>query len=284
MSDKAIVTLLIGERTAHEWKRWFARTWVPYAERHGYEIVVLTDPIDRSPRARTREPHWQKLLTLEHPRVRAFERVVWLDHDILINPNTAPCIVSHHGCDRIGMVSEKTKRETVPAYRDNLARRWGEIAGVSDAIPDRYRRAGLPGDVDDTSNAGVIVLRPDAHAPVLREVYETYEENDHTSKEEVPLCYHLFKHGLVEPLDPRFNRLWAYEMAEHYPHLLRPDRHADHTEVWPLVSAAWHNNWFLHFTADKLVLGDDTYRVRDDVRYVIMADNVLSLRGRLMRR
>jgi len=274
---KAIVTVLIGDQVQNEWTNFFSSTWVAYAKKHGYDIIALRNFIDKSERATERPPHWQKLLILEHESTRDYEDVVWLDHDILINPNRAPCIVSHHASDMIGIVSQKRSYETTPGLKEFSAERRGRMVNRP-PVPASvcYERAGLPGDVDDTGNAGVLVYKRSRHAEVLRHIYDTYESNDFSAKEQVPLTYHLFKHGLVKSLDRRFNMSWASEMFWHYPFLHRIKARDDPKMMSLCTTTAWNNSWFMHFQADVFGFGLNpdgslmsSYRSRDDVRFVI---------------
>ena len=61
MSERvAIVTLALGGRFAASWRRSCEANWAAYADRHGYDVVCLTEPLDRSERAQGRSPSWQK--------------------------------------------------------------------------------------------------------------------------------------------------------------------------------------------------------------------------------
>ncbi|HLN23429.1 MAG TPA: hypothetical protein VK558_05540, partial [Patescibacteria group bacterium] len=92
-ATKALVTILIGDSYIAMWERLFASTWRAYCEKHGYDLIVIKEYIDKSDRALTRGPHWQKCLILEREEVRKYDRVVWVDADIAINFHNAPCIV-----------------------------------------------------------------------------------------------------------------------------------------------------------------------------------------------
>lgn len=255
-SDKAIATILIGEAFQNLWKRRMAPTWEAYAARHGYDIVVVDDYIDKGPRGKERSPHWQKCLILEDERVRRYRDVAWLDADILINHHTAPCIVAATEPGRVGLVSSREKEFVSPVSRDNLVSRCVDLLpppmrdGLPKSCRERYLRAGLPDGVDDYANTGVLVLRPAEHAEILRRVYDTREENPFTAKEEACLSHALFESGLAQALDPRFNTAWSSMMVEHYPFLLLEEARSDPILVAMAVNAAWSNVWFMHFTAD----------------------------------
>lgn len=255
-NHKALATLVIGDAFQQEWKRRMEPSWRAYGERHGYDIVAVDDYIDRSPRGRERTPHWQKCLILEDERVRAYEDVVWVDADVMINAHTAPCIVAATEPGRIGLVSSRHQDYESPLSRDNLVRRCHQLvpADRRDGLPkscrERYIQAGLSGDVDDYANTGVLVLKPKEHAGLLRHVYDSYEETSFTAKEEACLSHGIFDSGLAQHLDPRFNVAWFHQMVEHYPFLMLEEARRDPLVIALAVNAAWSNVWFMHFTAD----------------------------------
>ena len=46
--DVAIVALAIGEPYLSNWQKYCAPSWQAYAKKHGYDIIVLTEPLDRA--------------------------------------------------------------------------------------------------------------------------------------------------------------------------------------------------------------------------------------------
>lgn len=253
--SKCLVTLVIGDQYKAMFETHFKPTWVKYADKHGYDLVIIDDYMDDSEAGRARTPHWQKCLILEHPRVREHDDAVWVDSDIIINYHTAPCIVSQNEPGRIGVVTHADRFPT-PEKIDNARNRmfkaspsgWiGDELDISNA--DLYRKAGLPGDVDGLANTGVMVFKPGTHAPLLREVYDTCTENPYSAKENMPLSYHLFKSGLVHGLDLRFNKLWDECYFENYPFFKVENYRADLRLSALCVNTAYHNAWFLHFLA-----------------------------------
>ena len=237
------------------WSTRFKKTWEKYAEIHGYDIVVIDDYIDVSEKGKSRSPHWQKCLILEHPKVKKFDDVVWIDSDILINYHTAPCIVEHNASGKIGAVTQGDRfpnREKI----DNVLMRMrsgtpAEWMRDNPAItyPEMYMRAGLAGDINDVINTGVLVLKPERHAALMRRVYDEGVENRFSAKENMPLSYRLLKDGMVNPLDIRFNKLWDEAYFEAYPFFKVENFRADQRMAALCVNMAFQNAYFLHFLA-----------------------------------
>src|SRR5437870_3310658 len=88
----AIVSIVIGDRYQTAWDRACKSTWTAYAQKYGYDIVIIQCHLDESDRARARSVSWQKLLVLSQPWARHYERVVWVDSDIVFS-KTAPDIL-----------------------------------------------------------------------------------------------------------------------------------------------------------------------------------------------
>ena len=57
-----------------------------FCERYDYDLICFSDSIDSSVRASLRSVAWQKLICHEHPKLRDYDYILWLDADVLINP------------------------------------------------------------------------------------------------------------------------------------------------------------------------------------------------------
>lgn len=266
---KALTTMVIGSDYRSMWDGLYRRSVEAYAERHGYELVVIDAAIDPRPKAAERTPHWQKCLILEHPRLRDREHVAWIDADIFVNFHAAPCIVEHYraadaGRGGIGAVPWGATFTSQEALDNRWHRAHRHGSGIfrrdrGPTPPERYAEAGLPADQPDMVNTGVLVLRPDRHTAFLREVYETGTENPYSAMEQMWLSYRIHQDGLLTALDPRFNKIWSEEVVQNYPFLLNTATRQQLPVIALCVTAAWLNGYFLHFLADGLTRGDVRY-------------------------
>ncbi len=261
MSSKALVTVILGEFHQRLWKQAYAESWRRYAERHGYDIVVIEDHIDPSDRGRTQlAPHWQKCLILEHPRVKDYDWAVWLDADVLINYNTAPCIVSQLSGDGVGgILHSQANRFNARAQvvRDERTFALNRHLGFADpyglgrepTVAERYILSGVE-PRDDMINTGVLVLQPRKHAAMMRHVYDGATRNDILGGEMMRLSAEILRRGLVAPLDPRFNADYASESLEAYPYLFLPKYNEKNVTNYTLhvlaATTIWNNNYFIH--------------------------------------
>lgn len=261
-NSKALVILAIGKPYVAMWGQHYRPSVEKYAAKNGYDVIVIEDYIDQSPRAQERTPHWQKCLILEHPDVQGYEDVVWLDADININFHHAPCIISSNPePDKIGLVSHNTTFSSPELweYRWDRSHKYGTGAFARDRAPtvaERYAEAGLPTDMPDMVNTGVMVLKRSRHGELLRWVYDNCEENERSAMEQMPLSYHIFKNDMFASLDPRFNKTWSEEMVHNYGFLMNGPNRKNQILIAYCVTTAWLNNYFLHFLADGMSRGD----------------------------
>ena len=119
MTKKAIVTLAIGRTYSERFEQFCRKNWTAYADRHGFDLFVIEEPLDSSERARRRSPAWQKCLILSVAPLADYERVVWVDSDICINP-ASPSILEGVPMMRIGATDEH--RFPTPGVRQALLR------------------------------------------------------------------------------------------------------------------------------------------------------------------
>jgi alpha-N-acetylglucosamine transferase len=247
MTDKALVTILIGEEYKQFWQNNCQKSWEQYANKHNYDIVLIEEPIQED----SRTAHWQKLLIFEHPKVKKYDRVAWVDADIVINFAGAPCVFEATEEGTIGVVSRRAKM-TDEKYCEVLE--WVQKNNIREAIQEnapmsieeRYEKAGLEGDVNDSCNAGLMVLEP-KHREILERVYENYEANPLSSKENQFLSYEIFKYGNLTRLNPRFNTIFEMKLLQHYPFTRVQGENFSMKTLAYIVNTIFYNSYFLHF-------------------------------------
>src|SRR3972149_742593 len=222
--SKAIVTLAIGHRYRTSWRRFCEANWRQYTDKHGYDLICIEEPLDSSARASQRSPAWQKCLILSQSFAREYERVVWLDADILINSRAAPCVVDAVPVEKAGAV--EVFSEPKPELNADALRRmyeyWGPVTIANYSPEDYYRNWGLPGGFDKVLSSGTLVLSPAHHREILEHVYYGYEEKGgpEWNLEMRPLGYELQKAGVVHWIDHRFVLNWYEYRFLYYPFLI----------------------------------------------------------------
>jgi hypothetical protein len=280
--DKALVTLTIGRGYRDRWEKLCEPGWRAYAEKHGYDIVRIDRPLDTTQRAVNRSPAWQKCLVAGHPEVMRYNRAVWLDADIVINAEDAPCVVQGVPEEKVGAVNDWGDPET---FRIRLARQAvrSGAQGKKSALPRTpaayYADFGLFPGFESVVQTGVMVLSPRRHRELLEMVYYSFEDRGEAfwNYEMRPLSHELLKAGVVHWIDSRFNARWLAFKLTYYPFLfaenggsrargvigmvlraLDPAGAPVSAKTRECVTAAFLNSYFLHFagcgTSDMTVL------------------------------
>jgi hypothetical protein len=228
MSKKtAIATLLVGSEFQHRWEIQCSDNWRQYSKTFGHDLILVNEPLDRSSRAQSRSPSWQKCLLFEQERFQKYDQVAWIDSDVLFNMAEPKDIIAGVPEVKVGAV-DAYGDPTPELNAKALERLWKLVSRNSDSRPpsgyhncpqDVYRLYG--GEIQPLArmmNAGIFVASPRHHASVFTHVYDNYEDRGNPSYyENVPLSYELVKRDLVHWLDPKFNHLWAWSKLLHYP-------------------------------------------------------------------
>ena len=224
---KAIVTLAIGDKYHQHWKHSCEVSWNAYGRQHGFDVICIDKPLDDSERARKRSPAWQKCLILSQEFSQRYERIIWIDSDILINNHAAPAIDDGVPLEKVGAVEEFTYAREAGARRHVLLQRlysYWDKAVINYAPEEYYTKYGLPGTFNKVVQTGVLVMSPRHHRALLEKAYNDYEEKGGPEwKYEMRLLsYELLKADAVHWIDRRFNLVWIYSLFLHYPFLLNP--------------------------------------------------------------
>lgn len=240
----AIVTLALGDEYRRRWDSACRPGWEAYAARHGYDLIVLTEALDGCERARARSPSWQKLLICGRPFAERYDRLVWLDADMVVNP-AAPAVTAGVGPDRVGAVDEFGS-PSPDEHRRRLRRAVAleDDDGVrAETADDYYRLAGLEPAFEHVVQGGLLVVSPEHHRELLEHVYHEHEDV-YRDYEMSALSWELQRAGVVQWLDPRFNLLWPHHKALHAGFLQVYPRHPRAMKV---KERALRDSFFLHF-------------------------------------
>lgn len=284
---KAIVTMAIGEKYVEEFETLVRRNWERYAERHGYDLYVLTEPIDAAGVNDRKSVHWQKLLIAMLAPLQRYDHVVWIDGDVLINPYTAPCIVAQTTTDKIAVaefISPVNAGETIGARFELFSRKFHhEVTGMvlltepEADIDDRSIDSVLSAGARRRAliNTGVFVCQPKRHAEFLSRIYLAHDADaPDGSLEQTPFGQALFESDMVEFIDARFNMPWSLYAARYYPFLFDMDWLERNVDVaTKCVNTFYHNNYFCHFPghAKHAVTKQPIRWVDQDARHILEA-------------
>ncbi len=241
----ALVTLILGWPYRLVWREVCEPTWSAYAARHGYDVIAIDRPLDTSKRAAMRPLYWQKLLVLRPDLANGYDRVVWIDADIVINPE-APSVTDGVPIEKIGLTDE-SRFPSPQEHRDlqlRMANTHERAGNLAHAAVARTSAATSP-----APQTGVMVLSPRHHRAILEAVYHD-KEQDIPVAEQVYAGRAILENDLAHWIDPRFNALvYCLKIIEHR-------RAAIDTEA-KLIAAIrqWiSRHYFLHFAAEHALL------------------------------
>jgi len=270
---RAIVTLAIGDGYLQNYRHSCQEGWNRYARKHDLDVVVITEPIDDSPRAKSRSPAWQKCLILSHKDIERYDQVVWIDSDVLINPSS-PNVFGEVPIEKIGAVDAYAtpSQEDHPMNLEMAREHWhkeGVEFSRSSSATEYHRNFGLEGKFQSVVQTGVLVLSPKHHCTLLERVYSEYEDKGKSCwhYEMRPLSYEILKADLACWISPKFNMIWQFIRDTRYPFLGSPEgsiemavrRMLKMIRLIPKSSSlrmkcattAFLNSYFLHFAGSS---------------------------------
>lgn len=228
--------MAVGRRHAGLFARHARPTWERYADQIGADLIVFDRPLDPSDR---RPISWQKCLAMTHPRVMRYQQAAWLDSDILIRPH-ARNLFDAVPPDTVGAVDAYNALAKIAL--EWLYREWDRLGVpyIDNRTASLYHaNYGLPTGLTQVAQCGVLVMTPELHAPILRHVYDTYEDRGGAewNYEMRPLSYELQRQATLTWLHPGFNTLWSTLLAHQYrpaqPTPVRSRLHAVHRRWAP---------------------------------------------------
>jgi hypothetical protein len=277
---KAIVTLAIGKPYLAMFEQYCQPSWSAYTKKHDFDLIVITDHLDTSARSRSRTPAWQKCLIFQDPRVQQYDRVVWVDTDILINPNS-PDVTFGVPEDKIGVVDEGAtpSTEDLKLYLARFHEYFYPVKGSNEPVeaPSQamveylnyafnpsayYNDFGLAGEFKSIVQTGVMVLSQ-SHRELLEHVYYNYEDKGpQWNYEQRPLGYEILTQNKEYWMSTKFNMTWVILKALMYPFLDEPSTLRERalkkfgkdtrTElISKCMTAAFLNNYFFHYAGGK---------------------------------
>src|SRR5262249_27306895 len=152
--------------------------------------------------ARQRGLSWQKLLMGSIAELRAYDRVIWIDADVVINAQEAPSIIEGVPRDRIGAVHYHAllRHPLFAAAHKRISR--GQ--SPEEFCAEVFQVHGLAGDPRQMIQGGVLVVPRDLLG-FLEQIYRKYSVSGSEQQQEQAFVSHeLAAAGLTHFLDDRF--------------------------------------------------------------------------------
>jgi hypothetical protein len=259
MPDSAIVVVAIGVESLAYWKTYCEQQCRAYAAKCGYDLILITEPLDNSRRAAGRSPAWQKCLVLSQGFSQNYRQIISLDSDIVINAAVAPRITDQAPPDRVGgvisgshihedlrcILSDRLQGTTAEYVRG--LKNWDALQRLA------YVHYGLQ-PLTSVVQTGVLVASPIHHRSIFEAIYHAPERHVSRCYEQIPLSHALLTADLFCRIDSRFNSVFYETALVHYPYLRDSQiPHYDWAATYA-VQTEFANNFFLHFAYDRTLV------------------------------
>jgi len=252
----AMITLTLGRPYELAWNEVCAPTWRAYAARHGYDVIAINRPLDTSVRAAMRSPAWQKLLVLRPEAASGYDRIIWIDADIVINPD-APAVTEAVPIEKIGAIDELAwapQEQRTRVYLE-LARLFPTVAAIQRSYlngADYHHLWGLPRRGEHILQTGVLVLSP-KHRNLFEEVYLLEQKGGAEMNYEMrPLSFAMQERGVYHLLDPRFNSIFM--LSEYRRRVCDGIPCPTQEALLTFIASEYRRNYFLHFAGTQSLL------------------------------
>lgn len=206
-SGVLLVAIAIGDEYLQQYNKTFRRSQEQYAKKHGYDFKVITDFIDTTNlhyRQSKMSVFYQKMLVSD----TAYEYVIFIDSDILINLDAPAIHLSENFQDKMGIVDEYSQ----PTREMRL--KIQRLMGWEDCATDYYKLCDLNLGTNKVLNSGVLVIQPKKHQDFLENVYHTYlpKSINHgrgSHFEQTSLGFELQKQNKYKLLNNKWNAIWG---------------------------------------------------------------------------
>lgn len=257
-SRNIIVANLIGKKFKNNWKKYFCKNWLAYANKYDLGIIVFFDYIDNS--KERKKANWQKLLVGSFIKDKLsylnINNICYLDADILINTYTSPNIFKFHKNSKISVVSlfknlpyelHETKRR-ISFFRNKYYNKKYYLDSAIFMEPKQIFKYHNFKSFDNFFCSGLFVFNLNKYSKKMNSWYFKYSKNFPTLTlgDQPVLNYEFQKNGNLNWIDYKFQAIWVYEMAWKYPFLYGFGK--KNTKLQKLcVSASLLSNYFLHF-------------------------------------
>ena len=212
MPDRCIVaTVVVGDRYRRLHRLAFAPSLERYAARHGYELLVIDEPLfaAHAPSSANEESGYSRYLIASLPEVAGASRLMYVDADMIVSP-TAPAFHELELGGRIGVVDEWAQPTSERRVEYQLAH------GFEASPREYYARAGFDVVGDTMVNAGMFVCEPRRHGSWLAELARrhapigaTHPRGPHY--EQAAFGATLAEDDMAEFLPAHWNRIWPVQ-------------------------------------------------------------------------
>src|SRR5215467_6302438 len=159
----AIATVVIGDEYRRHYEKIFMPSVQRYADRFGYELVQIYQPLCPKEWQHPSTITFNKLYIPFQPEMRAFERLMVLDADILVHPSTSP-FTDLELDGGIGVVDEWSQ----PSVEEGI--KFQQKHGRETHPEEYYALAGFSVKIGHAVNSGMFICSPRKHGEFFADI------------------------------------------------------------------------------------------------------------------
>ncbi len=248
---KAIVTIATGIHL-RLWENFAQPFWSQFCLKNGYDLFCFKGPIDKSPKASSRSIAWQKLIVHRESKLKDYDLLIWLDADIIINPE-APDPATKLKGNKIGACLEFDWGNDPQTKHLNLACKNHHKAVLKEQginFESYQKLWGFDPSSGPLINTGFLIYLKNEHAEILDYVYEKFDDTNvpHWG-EMVPLSETMHQKNIFQRFDDRYNLLPMIYMSS----LLSGDfwEKPKETGAISIIYRLLNDGYFIHFAGCK---------------------------------
>ncbi len=241
-------------------RKYALKSWMLYAKKYNLGVIVFFKNIDQSKIAK--KSTWQKYLIgdfVSKNISKKIKNILYLDSDILINPNS-PNIFKYHNNKKISVTSahknlpyplQDVLKRVSFFRRKYYSKKYPLDSSIFFTPEQKYKFHNFK-IFDDFYCAGMFIFNcKNFNSFLKKKLYEKYSKNFRslTGGDQPSFNFEVNNFGRVKKLDYKFQAIWLYEMAWKYPFLYR---HQNKKYIKECISTSLMENYFLHFAGPWL--------------------------------
>ncbi len=254
-----IATTAVGESYFKNWENYSKSFWTRYSDKYDIGLIIIVDDLIDKEDKHWKNAAWQKLLIPKfikktYPNVN---QIAIIDTDIIISP-IAPNIFNEVSINSVGVVSQEKNlpfsldivKKKIAYLRKSFIDENYPLDSILFASPDQiFELHGLLGS-DNYFCAGLVVIG-EKYFDIFSEWFYRIDSEtaERSAAWEEPYLNNWVQHETeVTWLDYKYQAIWNFEMAHHYPFLYEFGAELKYNQI--ALNCIKYNLWenyFLHF-------------------------------------
>ena len=219
-----LVTIVVGDDYIQKYNYLFRKSQEHYAYRHGYDFRIIGEPYDKSKyNSKALSILSTKMFLCSYDWTQEYDLLVFMDSDVIINPDAPAIHTTYNFGDKVGIVDEYSQptREMRIEYQRSAAKTAKSVPysgltnGEWDTSAMDYYRIHIEKHLDTNMvfNTGVLVFQPRKHREFMETTFDKHKTairsfEDRFHYEQVVIGYELQINDNFIVMDNKWNAVW----------------------------------------------------------------------------